>query len=168
MTTRLPISSTDIASEAQFELADGKIVTLKTFCIEEQVQRVSIESLGIGDKFKTRDGQVFKIQEVSTTAGGDKLGQSSRRYLWFYNSGRCTNDDNDLDVIETLPRTLLDRVDEQLAKLNKDDIDRLVLSEEDFEELYGTACNSKHNGVNIKYNDCYRRGEFVFVFKTRK
>lgn len=168
MATKLPINSTDIASEAQFELADGKIVTLKTFCIEEQVQRVSIEALGVGDKFKTRNGEIFTIEGTSTTAGGNKRARSPYSHYWFYDSGVCATHSAQYDVIEVIPRPLLDRVDEQLAKLNKDDIDRIVLSNKDFDAIYGTKCSNTHSGVVVKFNNCYNHGEFVFVFKARK
>jgi hypothetical protein len=168
MATKLPINSTDIASEAQFELADGKIVTLKTFCIEEQAQRVSIETLGVGDKFKTRNGEIFTIEGISVTPGGNKRARSPQSHYWFYNSGACASYSAQYDVIEAIPRTLLDLVDEQLAKLNKDDIDRIVLSEQDLKAIYGTKSNNTHSGLPVKYNNCYLPREFVFVFKKRK
>lgn len=169
MTTRLPISSTDIASEAKFELADGKIVTLKTFCIEEAEEpRVSIADLRIGDRFQVRDGRTFKIIQVSTTAGGDKLATDGSWCQWFYNSGNCVTGGKQEEVTKTLPATVLDLIDRQLAKLDKGDISVIVISRSEFVRFSGgTSEDYYHNGVRVKFNESLAEEMFSIKFKGR-
>jgi hypothetical protein len=165
---KLSINSSDISGDAQFELADGKIITLKTFCIQDRLQRVSIGSLGIGDKFKTRDEQIFTIEDTSTTPGGNKLARSPRRVLWFYDSGSCANEDKNLEVVEILPLTLLERVDRQLAKVNLADLEEIIIARADFLAAYGelSGIHCRH-AVRVKYNTEYPQGQFSLKFKSR-
>jgi hypothetical protein len=165
---KLSISSSDISGDAQFELADGKIITLKNFCIQDRLQRVSIGSLGIGDKFKTRDEQIFTIEDTSTTPGGNKLARSPRRVLWFHDSGSCANEDKNLEVVEILPLTLLERVDRQLAKVNLADLEEIIIARADFLSAYGelSGIHCRH-GVRVKYHPEYPQGQFSLKFKAR-
>ena len=121
------------------------------------------KTLPAGTEIRLRNGIVCHYRGLSATGSGNHIFMAPSGVVYFKPDGAAVTDDEAWEVVEVRKPALPDLVRTQLAKLNKADIERIVVNPKD-RGLFGPLL-SPWEGLQVKTNDLYRVGEFVIVFK---
>ena len=121
------------------------------------------ETLPAETEIRLRNGMVCHYRGLSATGSGNHLFMTSSGSMYFKSDGTAVTSDEAYDVVEVTKPALPDLIRAQLVKLNKADIERIVVNPKD-RALLGRP-GSDWEGLQVSTNDVYHPGEFVIVFK---
>jgi hypothetical protein len=137
---------------------------------------ISLEGLKVGDRFRVRNGDIFTCTRLDSCGSPIYAKSKNHGGIYFRWSGESNMDDRpEFEAIERLTPSILGQLREQLSKLDKAQVGRVVVSHQEWEELQKEVRFDKNghifvDGVRVLYTSLLNDvppGRFDIQFKFR-
>jgi hypothetical protein len=140
-----------------------------------KASRVALNAIKIGDRFRIRTGEILTCNRLDRIGSPIYSGPQAFGGLYYGFDGKCNSKcSSDYDAVELIERNILDDARVQLEGVDSSCVDRVVVSSEDWPEIWqkyksqhGDATFISIGDVRVYHDGHVKAGHFYLLFKVK-